>query len=215
MDLQAKLIRALKNRFLAPMPGWDAQSRLEPEIRKQLRKEASQHAKAKESAVLLLLLFEDNELKLIFIKRSDYVGVHSGQIAFPGGKFEESDTSLFETAIRETEEEIGIPPSEIEFIGQLTTLYVPPSNFNINPYVGFLKTTPNFQIDYKEVAEVFSVPVNNFLNDDCIQQKTITLGDGSELLIPYYAIQSYTIWGATSMILNEFLEVFISSKSVI
>jgi hypothetical protein len=92
---------------------------------------------------------------------------------------------------------------------------VPPSNFNINPYVGFISHTPSFQIDPKEVAEVFSVPVNSFFSKDCIQQKTITLSDGSELLVPYYAIDSYTIWGATSMILNEFLEVFTSSKSIV
>lgn len=199
--------------MLEPLPGWDAQSRLEPEVRKKIRLQASVNQRlARESAVMLLLFKKSTDVHLVFIKRSEYEGVHSGQIAFPGGRHEPEDASFEQTALRETQEEIGLKSTDIHIVGKLTSLYIPPSNFNVHPFVGFLNSEPTFYPDPTEVSAVFSVPVRDLMNPEIIQQKTITLGDGSELLVPCYVIDNYTIWGATSMILNEFLEVFRSLK---
>lgn len=208
MPLKRKIILELTNCLQETLPGWEAQSRLEPEMRKQMRQQAAEEAKAKESAVLLLMYPKENDLMLVFIQRSEYVGIHSSQIAFPGGRYEDVDIDFEATALRETWEEIGIPPADVTILGKLTSLYVPPSNFNIHPFVGMLSKEPTFILDPLEVAGVFTAPLFIFFNATTLQQKTITFRDGSDILVPCYNVENKIIWGATSMILNELLEVY-------
>ncbi len=198
----------LTNCLQGTLPGWEAQSRLEPEIRKQMRQQSAEGTSAKESAVLLLMFPKGNDLQLVFIQRSEYVGIHGGQIAFPGGRYEDIDIHLEATALRESWEEIGIPPTDVTILGKLTSLYVPPSNFNIHPFVGMLSKEPTYVLDPLEVASVFTVPLSTFFTATTLQQKTITFRDGSDVLVPCYNVEDKIIWGATSMILNEFLEVY-------
>lgn len=208
MPLKRNIILELTNCLQGTLPGWEAQSRLEPEIRKQMRQQSAEGTSAKESAVLLLMFPKGNDLQLVFIQRSEYVGIHGGQIAFPGGRYEDIDIHLEATALRETWEEIGIFPADVTILGKLTSLYVPPSNFNIHPFVGMLSKEPTYVLDPLEVASVFTVPLSTFFTSTTLQQKTITFRDGSDVLVPCYNVEDKIIWGATSMILNEFLEVY-------
>ncbi|GAB1417422.1 CoA pyrophosphatase [Bacteroidales bacterium] len=198
----------VKKRLGEPLPGWAAQSKLEPITRRQtLQSQAVDRPIPRESAVMILLHFLGSEPSLLFIQRAVYDGVHSGQVAFPGGGYELADNSLLMTAQRETLEETGIVVPDQAVIGKLTPLYIPPSNFNVHPFVGFLPELPPLKPDPKEVGLIFTVPLNDLMQQGYIQQKTITAGDGLVYEIPCYVIGSHIIWGATSMILSEFLEV--------
>lgn len=208
MQSNSVFTQLLKEQLRRDLPGPEAQSKLEPEIRRILRQKAvSTSQTARESAVLLLLFPKSDQLQLLFIQRAEYDGVHSGQIAFPGGRFENTDITLETTALRETAEETGIPANEINIIGKLTSLYIPPSNFNVHPFVGIINSEPTFFPDPVEVAKVLPIPVFELQKPEIIQQKTITTSDGYVLDVPCYVYDDHTIWGATSMILSEFLEV--------
>ena len=132
---------------------------------------------------------------------------HAGQIAFPGGRFELTDKDLKETAIRETVEEIGIESGQIEIIGQLSTLYVSISNFYIQAFIGWHKKIPSFVIHKREVAGLHVIPVDYLIHPGSLQyQKVDTMYGLTEF--PGYLIDDVFIWGATAMILTEFIEVY-------
>ncbi len=209
-DLAGKL----KERLRGPLPGRIAQEKLEPASRKALLNEhSSQKTSPKDSAVMILLHYQQNDLSLLFIQRAQYEGVHSGQIAFPGGRYEQSDKDLAKTAQRETLEETGIIIPDEAVLGKLTPLYIPPSNFNVQPYVGFLPALPGFSPDPKEVESVFTVPLRQLMGKDEVQKKTITYSNGFSYEIPCYVFGPHIIWGATSMILSEFLEIIESLEA--
>lgn len=200
-------LSALKNNLLTSLPGQSAQEKLEPISRKRFNPFPDPTKPPRESAVLILLFPENGGLSTAFIKRNEYDGVHSGQVAFPGGKKEFSDENHSFTALREANEEIGITPEDVIIIGNLSVIYIPPSNFNVQPVVGWLPYTPKFLIDPSEVSMVFSVPLKEILMKENIHKKTITLRDGSNIEAPCYIFSNQVIWGATSMILSEFIEV--------
>jgi 8-oxo-dGTP pyrophosphatase MutT (NUDIX family) len=128
---------------------------------------------------------------------------HAGQIALPGGRVEKGETAL-ETALRETEEEIGISPQEIEILGTLSELYVQVSRFQIHPFVGWLNTKPEFRICQNEVEKTISFPLKNMQNAfEEVELKTI-LGT---LKVPCFQFEGEIIWGATAMILSEFYDL--------
>jgi 8-oxo-dGTP pyrophosphatase MutT (NUDIX family) len=139
--------------------------------------------------------------------RPEYPGVHSGQISLPGGKFEDSDDSLVFTALREAREEIGINPVKVQIIGQLTEMYIPPSNFMVTPIVGYQTSPPRFRADPKEVARIIEVNLVDLLEKRNIRNKNIRLRTGISIKAPVYFIDGNVIWGATAMILSEFREI--------
>jgi hypothetical protein len=136
--------------------------------------------------------------------RPRYPGVHSGQISLPGGKVEPTDQDLAETALRESKEEIGVNPENIRLLGNLTNLYIPPSNFMVTPFVGYQSVRPVFKPDPSEVAEIIEVSLDSFLDNSIIRQKRMKLALGLTMKVPAYCIGSHVIWGATAMILSEF-----------
>ena len=119
----------------------------------------------RQSAVMMLCYPVNDEPTILLIEREVYEGVHSGQVAFPGGKSEVSDTSLMFTALRETDEEVGIKPADIQVIRSFTQVYVPPSNFVIQPYLGIMTQTPNFIPSELEVAKLIELPIRTLLDD--------------------------------------------------
>lgn len=153
----------LKQKLSKPLPGNVAHLKMASKHRAQeiLNKQDIPKT-AKKSAVLMLFFHEADTLKMIVIRRSHYVGIHSGQIAFPGGRYEEEDKTVRTTALREIEEEIGIPESKIEIIGRLSDIYVPPSNFLISVFVGYLANKPEYTIEEREVDEVIEIPFPDF-----------------------------------------------------
>lgn len=158
----------------------------------------------RQAGVLVLLYPVGGRLHLVFTVRPTNLDHHAGQVSFPGGGWEEGDTSLMETALRETREELGIPTGEIEVLGPLTPLYIPASHNMVHPFVALAPHRPAFQPDPLEVAELLEVPLATF-RDLAVRREDRVERDGLEMVIPYYAVGSHKIWGATAVILAEFL----------
>lgn len=192
----------LKEELKKELPGETAQIKMAPGIRPGFKPTN----KTRKAGVLILLYQKNKELFVSFIQRTEYNGPHSGQISFPGGKYEEGDKSIIETALRETHEEIGINPEMVDIYGQLTPLHIPVSNFIVYPIIGIHKTTPLFDIDPLEVKKVIEVRLSDLLNPNNCTSKEFKYGDLS-FIAPIYNPNNITIWGATAMILSEFLEI--------
>lgn len=170
------------------------------------RSSASQNVSSARLSGVLLLLYKNkyNELQTILIKRAEYEGVHSGQISFPGGKMENSDTSIIETALREANEEIGIEPSKIEILGRLTDVFIPVSNFIVSPIVGWADEPPIFKIDEREVASIINLSIKDIHLTDITAHYSIELHNKTRIKAPCFIINEAVIWGATALMLNEF-----------
>ncbi|MCU0450200.1 MAG: CoA pyrophosphatase [Bernardetiaceae bacterium] len=159
------------------------------------------------AAVLLALGPVNGQVGLPFIVRPRYDGAHSGQVAFPGGRYEPADGTLERTALRETEEEIGltVPPGQV--LGRLSEVYVQVSNTLVTPVVAWLPALPALQPDPREVAEILLITLAH-LQAPANQGKTeITLANGNKAKFEAYFFQGHPIWGATGRIVQEFLEL--------
>jgi 8-oxo-dGTP pyrophosphatase MutT (NUDIX family) len=162
-------------------------------------------AKSSKKAGVLILLYPKNDtIYTALIQRPEYDGHHSKQISFPGGKYEKEDKNLIHTALRETEEEIGIPASSIEIITSLSSIYIPPSNFLVAPSVGWINITPEFILEEKEVDEIIEIPINEIIHHEDLKKHRFTVGNNTSIQAPAFNIQGKLIWGATCLILNEF-----------
>ena len=170
-----------------PLPGEKSQYKMAP-FERPIKEEAmKQSSKPKLSAVLCLFYPKSNQVSFALILRNSYKGTHSAQVSFPGGKKEETDESMMHTALRETEEEIGVPAKNINIIGELSEIYIPPSGFLVSPYVGFVSTNPKFIPDKIEVNSIIETPLQLFMNEGIVKKKSITLsllrlGVGMKLL---------------------------------
>jgi 8-oxo-dGTP pyrophosphatase MutT (NUDIX family) len=170
--------------------------------------EFRQSEQAIKSSVLVLLFpgRETAQPTFVVTLRPTYEGIHSGQISLPGGRFELTDENLMQTALRETDEEIGMDPAEVTIIGQLTELYIPPSNYLVQPFVGFTSGSPVFNPQQKEVEQIIEIHVRQLLDEKNVREKEISVA-GIQFSAPSFVIDGTTIWGATAMILNEFKEI--------
>jgi 8-oxo-dGTP pyrophosphatase MutT (NUDIX family)/uncharacterized membrane protein len=163
----------------------------------------------REAGVLLLLYphitnGHTPELHVLLTRRTEYPGVHSGQISFPGGR-REGQESLQTTALREAMEEVGVLPATLEIIGQLSRLYTPPSNFCIYPFVGFSSTRSSFRLDPQEVAELIETPLSLLLNPTVRKEEIWNFEEYGQRRVPFFDIFGHKVWGATAMMLSEFL----------
>jgi 8-oxo-dGTP pyrophosphatase MutT (NUDIX family) len=208
-------ITQLKHRLQQPLPGEEAQFTMSPIGRPKLKDIQVDSYKPKKSAVLILLFPQEEIIKTVFIVRPVYEGVHSGQVAFPGGKFDKSDSNLKQTALRETHEEIGINPENIEIIGNLTDVYINPSNFLVTPFIGYLNATPQFTADAREVDKIVTYNILELNNAAIKSEKLIKLSMGFEIKAPYYEVEGNTVWGATAMMISEFNVIIEEVKSTI
>ena len=156
-------------------------------------------------SVLLLLYCVDDELHLVLTLRPTYEGIHSGQVSCPGGRHEPPE-SLAMTALRETEEEIGVPPAAVELLGELTTLYVLPSDYEVHPFVGFhAGGRPVFAPHSREVAAIIETPLSLLLDPATRVEEEWDLR-GLRMTVPFFLVGEYKVWGATAMMLSEFVE---------
>jgi 8-oxo-dGTP pyrophosphatase MutT (NUDIX family) len=191
---------------LSDLPGEMAHKEMYP-----LRKVSSSSlvdVKTYKTSAVIALMYEDHGTKMVLTQRNEYKGKHSGQISFPGGKMEAEDESILHTALRETHEEIGVPPSEIEILGKLTDVYIPVSQFLVHPFLGYHSSLPQFTAEEKEVKEIFSFDINDLLKESTLQQRNIKAADGLILKnIPCFILQDKIVWGATALMLNEFKEL--------
>jgi 8-oxo-dGTP pyrophosphatase MutT (NUDIX family) len=145
------------------------------------------------------------------MKRPDYDGAHSGQISFPGGKVETDDENLEQTALRETSEELGILKNKIQILGKLSPLKIQVSGFEVNPFVGFINEKPFWKPDPDEVAYLIEAPVTELLNPSISKIENWKLHN-TNVDVPFYKIENEKIWGATAMILSEFIEIIHKTK---
>jgi len=162
----------------------------------------------REAGVLLLLYphqtYSRSELHLVLTRRTEYPGVHSGQISFPGGRRENGET-LQTTALRETQEEVGVLPQTLQMMGQLSPLYTPPSNFCIHPFVAYSPTRPVFSLEPKEVAELIETPLSLLLNPATCKQENWHFPHYGRRRVSFFDVFGHKVWGATAMMLSEFL----------
>jgi 8-oxo-dGTP pyrophosphatase MutT (NUDIX family) len=198
------LIGQVKKGIEKGLPGIAAQKVLAPEFNMDKRFVKSLAANARQGAVLILLYEENGNIYFPLIQRPKYNGVHSGQVSLPGGKRENSDENLVATALRETEEEIGVSRNKVEVVGEISPLFVPASNFNIQPVIGIVHDPPDFQINHLEVNKLIITRVNDLIINGNIKKTKVPTTNGVQLEAPYFDIEGYVVWGATAMILAEF-----------
>ena len=200
----SKLAQKLQIRLINNLPGKDEQWRMRVTSDKSYNFDNTEKD-AIQSAVLILLYEENGVICFTLTERTQTVEHHRGQISLPGGA-READEKLSSTAIRETQEEIGIYADDVGIIGALSPLFVPVTGFIINPFVGIINANFEQQPAPEEVETVISVHVNELLNDDNELQEKRNLR-GYDMNIPYFLLSGHKVWGATAMILSEFKTV--------
>lgn len=205
-----ELTARLSERMAAPLPGLDAQLQMASGVRvRAVKQSMPDTSKARIGAVLIALYPDDNgTVRTVLMKRPDYDGTHAGQVSFPGGKKEETDADVIETALREAEEEVNIKPNDVKVIGQLTELYIPPSNFLVHPIVGVLQRQPILIPDKHEVQSIHVPELTYLLRDDIVNEKEVQVANGFRMRTPYFEVDGHTVWGATAMIISELKHVF-------
>jgi len=186
-----------------PRPGLRAQALMSPRDRidPELYRQGS--LDCRRAAVLVLLYPYLDKLHTLLTVRPETMPSHPGQVAFPGGSKDESE-SVLETALREGQEEVGLDPIQVEPLGRLTHIYIPPSHFCIQIQVGYTPQRPQWQPSPAEVAELLEVPVAHFFDRSNWQSANVTV-DGQQRTIPYVAIGEHKVWGATAMAIAEFV----------
>lgn len=204
------LIKLLNDRLNKPLPGIEAQYEMAPITRAKYDIKTLDPNSYRKSAVILLLYKSKGSYFIPLLKRHEYDGKHSNQVGLPGGKFEENDESLRHTALRELQEEIGIMKQDVKILGALTPLYIPVSNFYVEPYIGVYEHEEiNFNLDTREVKQLINLNTDHLKQDTLIEYDGIVSGDGYKLKTPYFKVEGEIIWGATAMILNEFKKLII------
>jgi 8-oxo-dGTP pyrophosphatase MutT (NUDIX family) len=160
----------------------------------------------KKAAVMMLLYPRNEKTNLVLILRNKYPGVHSSQIAFPGGKIETSDESFLHAALRETDEEIGIHPNQIKVVRAFSEVYIPPSNFMVFPFLGYSTEELVFNPDPNEVAGIIEFPLETFLDESTVVMQKMATSYSHSIDVPSFKIAEHYVWGATAMMLSELKE---------
>lgn len=203
-------IQKIERRMQVPLPGRDAQLRMAHATRRQY---VAAPTAARQAAVLLVLFPQNGEWNIVFIERNaNDRDQHGGQISFPGGKAEPHDGSMLNTALREAEEEVGIAQHQVKILGGLTELYIPVSNFQVHPFLGYLEAAPAYEVQVEEVNAVLEVPLSHFQQQGVRQFTDIQVNPQLVLKnVPYFDLYGRVLWGATAMMLNELLELLADS----
>ena len=190
---------------LTNFDGHSAQLKMAPILRQNMRP-SDNPGQPRIGSVLILLYCQTDQLHLVLTRRRDDLRAHAGQISFPGGKREPNE-ALPTTALRETHEEIGVPAHHLTILGQITPIYIMPSDFEVHPFVAWHTNgqRPIFHPAPHEVAEIIEAPLNHLLNPDTRREEMWQLR-GHDLLVPFFSIGPHKVWGATAMMLSEFLE---------
>jgi 8-oxo-dGTP pyrophosphatase MutT (NUDIX family) len=190
------------------LPGEEAHNIMVPKERLEKMKSINMNRiNPKTAAVMMLFYPKEGMTHLVLIVRNSYKGVHSAQIAFPGGKYEQEDLNFEQTALRETHEEIGVHPNKIKVLKAFTQLYIPPSNFMVYPFLGVSREEISFHPDQKEVAGIIELPLSDFMSNSIIVQSKIATSYASSVEVPAFKIEGHIVWGATAMMLSELKEV--------
>ena len=203
-------LKTLKEQLNNNLPGQAAQAQMASGTRTKF---PTIPTTAKQACVLCLLYLKEQEWHIVLMERvsTNPNDRHSGQMSFPGGKLEIGET-YEEGALRETEEEIGIPKEAIKILGKLTPMYIPVSNFHVHPFVGVLGDTPSFIPQQSEVKEIVEVPISLLLDANNRRIKDLTIRTVTLKAVPYFDVYKKVVWGATAMMLSEFVELINNTK---
>lgn len=199
-------IAHVRRSLAEPLPGFEAQLQMAPAYRQNATLANITDKDCREAGVLALLFpIEDEPYLLLTVRRAD-LKQHGGQVSFPGGR-REAGESLLETALREAHEEVGVVPEEVDVLGSLTPLYIPPSNFCVHPFVGALPATPVLYPQDAEVSALLRVPLAHLLTPTTRRREPWNLR-GQEIEVPFLEVEGHKVWGATAMMLGELLALF-------
>jgi 8-oxo-dGTP pyrophosphatase MutT (NUDIX family) len=187
------------------LPGETSQIKMSPPYRLELMERNRTLMKTAKQAAVMALFYPSttNETHLILILRKTYKGVHSAQVGFPGGKFEEDDPNLQMTALRETYEEVGVPIDTVTVLKQLTPMYIPPSNFTVHPFFGITPIQPNFIKQEEEVEDLIEVSLSHFLDESTVMTTSVPTSYEVNVEVPAFKLNDHVVWGATAMMLSE------------
>ncbi len=200
----SNFIRQLKKFNLTNLPGEEAHLSLMPLKRPLSSKVKIRSATYRESGVGILLYPKEDTIECILIERPAYDGTHGGQISFPGGKRDPGDIDLEYTARRECFEEVGLPTGHGERILALTEVFIPVSDFLVQPFIFFVDDLPTLHPDEREVESIIAFDLFSLLDDDLLKRKSLKFKNGTTAKdIPYFDIHGHVVWGATGMILSE------------
>jgi len=203
-DFKSFIVQLKKQLNRLALPGLDAQMSMAPITRLEELQRLKYTSTPRQSAVLVLFYPVNDETKIVFIKRPVDDTVHSGQIAFPGGRVEPEDKDFVQTALREANEEVNVDPDKVKVIGSLSKLHIPPSNFDVYPVIGYSEHRPDFKGNY-EVDRIMEVRLTELMDINTKTTKTIYHRTGKLVDVPCYFIEGEIIWGATAMMLGELL----------
>jgi len=202
-----ELTTAVIHQALA-LPNFDVQSAHQTMVPLGRTRQRPQETpgQARVGGVLLLLYCHKQRMHLVLTRRRDDLNSHAGQISFPGGRQEANETPV-QAALRETEEEIGVSTTAVSILGELTSIYIPPSDFEVHPFVGWVigGKRPSFVPETREVAEIIEVPLRHLLDPHTREVGPIPVR-GATYTVPYYNVNGHRVWGATAILLSEFLE---------
>ncbi len=203
-----QLTERLRTRLAAGAPGFEAQRLMAPDHRRPATDYLKEEKNVRIAAVMAVLFADERDaVRLLLMQRTDAGDVHSNQVSFPGGKAEPDDAHLMATAIRETEEEVGVKLHETQVLGALSPLYIPPSRFLVHPFVAVLPEVPSFNTSEHEVKQILTPELSLFLNPDNIGKDVFGSARGYAVEAPYYHIEGLKIWGATAMMIAELVEL--------
>ena len=210
MSQHDQLIEHLRQALRGELPGHDAFLHLSGYKRPDLEAALMLDPRPRESAVLALLYPRAGKLHTLLMLRPEYDGVHSGQVAFPGGRREAVDATIQDTALREFTEETGAATSSFMLLGALTQVYIPPSRSLVTPFLAFAHELPPTAPDLREVAALIETPLDELLRPDVVQvRRQYIQVMGREAEIPYFDLQGQVVWGATAMMLAELRELLL------
>lgn len=199
---------AVTNVLNVELPSISSHIKMAPLERVKMMEENSYDLSSVRKAAVMMLFYPKNEVThLVLIVRNSYPGVHSSQIAFPGGKVEEIDFDLKQTALRETHEEIGIHPNDIHVIRDFSSIYIPPSNFLVYPFLGISQVELTFTLQEEEVAGIIELPLSALLDDTIMSIKNLETSYSKLIEVPVFQIEEHSVWGATAMMLSELKDV--------
>ena len=194
--------------FQNGLPGEETHLEFSP-IRQKSSVALKNAQEVRDAAVAIVIYPFNDELYSLVIERQTYDGTHSGQISFPGGKVEETDQNLMQTAIRECYEEIGLQLNESDFISELTPVFIPVSGFHVRPFIFYQKNEPtNFILSEREVYQLAHISLKELTNDENVILRSLSVGSTILKDVPHFKLNEVEIWGATALMLNELKHLF-------
>jgi 8-oxo-dGTP pyrophosphatase MutT (NUDIX family) len=210
-DTCLRLLSKISN---LPLPGRKAQFMMAPIERVKEFSHLDIEKLNPRKAGVIVLFYPDKQgiARMILILRKTYKGVHSNQVGFPGGKVEVDDTDMLDTALRETEEEIGVARNKITIVKEMTTSYIPPSNFSVYPFLGYSTSPLDFVPEEEEVEGLIEVTLEDFLSDTAVISKKMSTSYMDDIDVPAFLLNDHVVWGATAMMLSEVKVLLLSGQ---